>query len=195
MNMKNYEIFLDFIMPVIDRKFENQKEYLACKKGCALCCKTVSMPFSKLEFEYLIVGLSTLDNKTQKKVKENIKNLINNSIEPVCPFLISETCTIYKYRGLICRMFGLLLISDDEEYTVPFCVHNGLNYANVFDEETQKLSLEKIKNNGFKNDPIFHNLSREKMFNLQIFKDLELEQGETKPLIEWLKDYYKQKSA
>lgn len=189
-NLENYENFLDFIMPVINRKFEHQKEYLSCSKGCALCCKNVNMPFSQLEFEYLMEGFNNLDNNQKQLVLQKIKSQLENSENPECPFLQNEICSVYKYRGIICRTFGLLLVNGDNEYTVPFCVHKGLNYSEIFDEETQQLSAEKREALGYKNDPMFHSLSRQQLFSLQITKDLGLEPGESKPLIEWLKEFY-----
>lgn len=186
-NLENYETLLDFIMPAIDRKFENQKEYIACTKGCAHCCKTVSMPFSEIEFEYMKQGFRSLSDEDQKEVLNKVKNIIENEGEPACPFLKNDVCSIYKYRGLICRTFGLLLINEDGEHTVPFCVHKGLNYAKIFDEETQKLSVEKYEEQGYTNEPTFHTLSREQIFNLGITKDLGITSGESKPLLEWLK--------
>lgn len=193
-NYDNYEMFLEIIMPSIDRKFENQKEYLSCSKGCALCCKNVSMPFSEIEFNYLIEGFNALDKTVKDTVIKNIKNIVQEKCEPVCPFLINEVCSVYKYRGLICRMFGLLLINEENEYTIPFCVHKGLNYSKVFDEKTQKLSIDKINELKPSSDPIFYELSRSKIFGLQLVKDLKLEVGKSKPLIEWLKEFYKETS-
>ena len=124
-----------------------------------------------------------------------MEKLVKTDYIPECPFLINNVCSVYKYRGLICRMFGLLLIDDVGEYTVPFCVHNGLNYANIFDESSQKLSTEKIKRLNPTNDPTYHNITREKLFSLQIAKDLGLEPGISKPLKMWLKDFYNQKEG
>ncbi|MCR5266635.1 MAG: YkgJ family cysteine cluster protein [Cyanobacteria bacterium RUI128] len=186
-NLENYEILLDFITPAINKKFENQKEYLACAKGCSLCCKTVSMPYSEIEFEYIKQGFNSLNSEEQKEITDKIKNITENKNETACPFLKDDICSVYKYRGLICRTFGLLFINENGEHTVPFCVHNGLNYAKIFDEKTQKLSVEKYKEQGFSNEPTFHTLTREQIFNLTITKDLGITPGESKPLSEWLK--------
>lgn len=175
-------------MPVIDRKFENQKEYIACSKGCAHCCKTTGMPFSDVEFEYLMEGYNSLDEQKKSTVKENVKKIVNSDKNEPCPFLIDNVCSVYKYRGLICRTFGLLLISDEGDYNVPFCVHEGLNYSKIFDESTQQLSPDKVRELGYKNDPIYCTLSRPRMFSLSIAKDLDIIPKESKPLSDWVKD-------
>jgi len=189
MNFNNYEKFLDIIMPVIDKKFEHQKDYLACKKGCALCCKTVGMLFSQLEFNYLMEGFKSLDDSVQSIVLKNMQKTAESKENTDCPFLINKVCSAYKNRGLICRTFGLLLIDDDENYTVPFCVHNGLNYAEIFDETTQKIDPEKVKEKGFEHDPMFYSLSRSQFFSLNLFKELGLKTGESKTLKEWITEY------
>ena len=187
-NIENYETFLDIIMPAIERKFENQKEYLACSKGCSLCCETVNMQFTDTEFEYLMEGYNSLDDDVKNIVKANIETLIKNK-GGSCPFLINNVCSAYKYRGIICRTFGLLLISDEGDYNVPFCVHKGLNYAKVFDEDSQKLSADKVKEQGYENDPVFYSLSRSRIFSLQLAKDLGITPKESKTLYEWIEEH------
>lgn len=179
-------------MPAIDRKFENQKEYIACAKGCSLCCETVSMPFSDIEFEYLKDGFYKLDEEKKKIVIANIEKLLSNSGKPCCPFLINKACSVYKNRGLICRTFGLLIVSDEEEYTVPFCVHKGLNYSKIFDETTQKIDPQRVTELGCENEPKFYPLTRQTFFNLQLAKDLDIIPKDSKPLSEWLKEFYEE---
>ena len=192
MNISNYEKFLDFIMDYINGKFEQQKEYISCSKGCDLCCKTIGVPFSKLEFEYLIEGYKQLDDKTKMIVDNKIKQLINNESEKECPFLIDNVCSVYKYRGIICRTLGLMTFSNidgKDEYNIPFCVHKGLNYAKVYDSENNKISEEKVRELGYKEEPKFYALDRSILFNLKLVKDLELDFGESKRLIDWLKGF------
>jgi len=189
-NLENYETFLDIIMPSIDRKFENQKEYLSCAKGCALCCKNASMPFSDIEFNYLKDGFNTLSDEKKSQVLSKIKDMIEGKTEQACPFLFDEVCSVYKYRGLICRMFGLLMINESDEYTIPFCIHDGLNYSQIYDEETGSFSAEKKAALGIEADPVFYQLSRSHIFSLQLAKDLDIIPSESKPLIEWLKEFY-----
>lgn len=189
-NLENYETFLDIIMPSIDRKFESQKEYISCAKGCAQCCKNASMPFSDIEFDYLKEGYNTLDDSHKSIVIQKIKDMIDEKIEPACPFLFDEVCSVYKYRGLICRMFGLLLINESNEYTIPFCIHDGLNYSKIFDETTGAFSEEKKSSLGIETEPVFYQLSRSLIFSLPLAKDLNIIPNESKPLIEWLKNFY-----
>ena len=186
MDIENYEKYLEIITPHIDDKFEAQKEYIACKRGCSKCCKTTTVPFTTLEFDYLLAGYRGLDSDARKTVDENIRKLIANPEIKSCPFLVNDECSVYKYRGLICRVFGLLIISGDEEYTIPFCVHDGLNYANVYDEKTNKISNKKVEDGNFKEDPKFYPLNRNVMCNLNIVRELGLDFGESKPLLEWI---------
>ena len=192
MDILNYEKYLEFIMDYINQKFEVQKEYIKCAKGCALCCKTIGVPFSELEFEYLIEGYNQLDDETKSIVDSKIKQLVSGNGEKECPFLINNICSVYKYRGIICRTFGLLTFSNidgKDEYNIPFCVHKGLNYASVYDEETNSISSEKVTELNYKEEPKFYALDRSILFNLKLVRDLGLDFGVSRRLIDWLKDF------
>ena len=70
--LKNYEKYLDFVTVKLDKFFEEQKPYIACKKGCARCCKNAEFPYSLLEVNYLSEGIKALDEKTQDIIADNI---------------------------------------------------------------------------------------------------------------------------
>ena len=56
MTIENYEKFLEVVDDDLRKIFDYQKEYLACKEGCAHCCKRGDFPMSELEFKYLMLG-------------------------------------------------------------------------------------------------------------------------------------------
>ena len=64
MDIENYEKYLEIITPHIDDKFEAQKEYIACKRGCSKCCKTTTVPFTgMIEFENIAENSATYCGK------------------------------------------------------------------------------------------------------------------------------------
>ena len=183
---KNYTKFLYFLDCDLEKIFKNQEEYICCKDGCSYCCEDGEYPFSMLEYEYLMKGFDSLDINTQKKINENISNVKKNGKASYkCPFLIDKRCSVYKYRGIICRTFGVLSEKANGNLAVPFCYSLGLNYSKVYDEKTQKISLDMIMKNNYKTFPHPFNLRLSNIINMDITKELELDFGEIKRLIDW----------
>ena len=70
-----YRQYLNTIDEVLAGYFEDQKEYIFCKKGCAHCCKTGQYPCSELEFRYLQLGFFKIPLKEQQEVIKRIQAL------------------------------------------------------------------------------------------------------------------------
>ncbi len=193
--LKLYKQYLNTIQCFLDKYFENQKEYICCQKGCAHCCEKGTYPYSQIEFDYLMIGFFKMDLKEQQGVLKRIQELKKEyeSAENKekfmhrCPFLNEENvCTVYDYRGLICRTFGLLKPNKDGEIIMPFCQSLGLNYSKVYNKEKKMLDEELIKKHGYKNTPKAYDLSFKTLMSEDLFQDVKIEFGEIKSLIEWL---------
>ena len=168
--IENYILFLKFLDEKLQKFFTLQKPYIMCKKGCALCCKDAQIPYSKLEMDYLMLGAWGLSDKNKRIVAENVQKILKAKAEfngdkflYDCPFLINNECSVYNFRGIICR----------------------LNYSNVMDFDTNKLSSEKFKELGFENEPAGFNIGYEFLTDKDFEKTFKLEFGEKKPLIDW----------
>ena len=182
--LNDYESFLKEFDELLDVMFEQQKQYIKCKKGCSICCEQGDYPFSQLEFTYLTEGFIKLPNETKITVQNNIKNLleekeknIGERFEHRCPFLINNECCVYKYRGIICRTFGLCYYDDTKDYVrLPGCVHNGLNYAEVYDEKTKTLCIETVSG---------LNLRIDKVLSGTLAQKYGFDYGEIRPMLGW----------
>ena len=79
---------------------------LHCIPGCGACCKKPDIEATSLEFLPFAHHLYTLGEA------ENILEKLNSNPGDTCIIFKSfetangGTCTEYKYRGLICRLFG-----------------------------------------------------------------------------------------
>lgn len=189
---KNYETYLKFLEEKLTNFFEMQKEYICCHKGCSLCCRNAEFPYSQLEVQYLAVGFFTLEEKLQELIEKRFyelgeqKKTFNGGVFLYdCPFLIDNCCSVYEYRGVVCRTFGLLSQSPDGTVKTPFCCFKGLNYSKVFDSETKQLSDEKVKEYGYKENPLGFNLSYEFLTNPDFERGFNIVFGEKKPLLDW----------
>ena len=70
--MDKFINYLNFLQNKLDLFFEQQEPYIACKKGCGLCCQNAEFPFSEMEFNYLIKGSLTLPVEIQNKIESYI---------------------------------------------------------------------------------------------------------------------------
>jgi Fe-S-cluster containining protein len=104
----------------------------------------------------------------------------------VCPFLIEDSCSVYKYRPLVCRAFGVLTEDSNGNPAYPFCTTLGLNFGAIYDEEKQHLSSDLVAQNGYKIFPKIFRLSNKVIMNLPLAKQLNIEFGEAKKMVDFL---------
>lgn len=193
--LKNYENYLQFLDSKLLKFFASQKPFIFCKKGCARCCQKAQFPYSLLEIKYLLTGFLKLDKKVQQQIEENLQKVVNKKnkfrgkkFRYDCPFLIENVCSVYDYRGIVCRTFGLMTKIIDDEIKAPFCVDLGLNYSNVLNLKSNKISFRKYKKLGVKEEPLGFNISYKYLTDDVFEESFNIKFGDKKSLINWFVD-------
>ena len=126
--------------------------HLYCNTGCGKCCTTPNIDASPLEFLPWAFHLF-LNGKAEETLA-----LLNNTTSGNCliyrPLSVLEqkgSCSNYRYRGLICRLFGYAANTDK---------YGKLRLATckIIKEQQQENfhKAEELINNG-KNVPVFTN--------------------------------------
>ena len=182
---EDYEKFLEELNAKLKNYFELHSDYICCKEGCSKCCEIGDYPFSFLEMKYIMHGFLGLDKKTQSIIREKIRSIQKEDKGKhffyECPFLINNRCSVYKYRGIICRTFGLAyFISKQNEkgehyVKLPECVKEGLNYSKVYNKETGEVEVA----------PFNENLDLPNIVNSDLAKKYNLDFGDIQSLIYW----------
>ena len=193
--LENYLTYLVFLNNKLTKFFASQTQFIFCKKGCARCCKNAEFPYSEIELKYLLYGFLRLDKDTQNKIEANIKRVVDEKSQfngstflYDCPFLIDDVCSVYDYRGIICRTFGLLTKGTDDRVKVPFCCYQGLNYSNILNKKTKKLSQAKIKKLKLVDEPVGFNISYQFLTDPDFENSFGFKFGRKRPLIDWFYD-------
>lgn len=191
-HLQNYAIYLKFVQQELDKLFEKQKEYLCCDKGCGKCCKGGQFHYSEIEFMYLLTGYMQLDSEKQALIDERINKILEEkkkftgeTFKYDCPFLINEACSVYNYRGVICRSFGLMIQDYTGKINVPFCAYEGLSYSKVLDTKTNEISEEKVKQGGYKERPLGFNAGYHDLTSEEYANKFDVKFENKKPMIEW----------
>ncbi len=193
MMLKDYIFYMAYLTDKLQGFFEKQSPYIYCKKGCAKCCQEGEYPFSQAEFDFLMIGFSKLPAQIQKEITSKIDKIKERKkMQPndetflyECPFLINNECSVYEFRGIICRSFGLIAINDKGNSKIPFCAFQGLNYSNVLDVDTKIISSEKFKKLNTDKPPLAYNVGYNILTSEDIEKNFHIEFGEKKALIDW----------
>lgn len=195
-DLQKYKIYLMYLNKKLGEYFKEQAPYIFCKAGCSSCCEKGEYPFTEIEFAYLMLGIQNLDKKTLEIIEKNIEliSIQKNNHDDLkktekflykCPFLIDKKCSLYEYRGIICRSHGLAFFNKGEKVLVPACVDEGLNYSNVYDFENRTISSEKYKNTGIAQEPLAHNIGVNYLTKNEITQMIGLDFGEIKPMYEF----------
>ena len=175
--LKKYEKFLTDFDKKLNKYFQTQSEYICCKEGCSGCCEIGDYPFTQLEMMYLMEGFRSLPAITQAQVRNNLLTIKNNRVSThlfyKCPFLLDKKCSVYKYRGLTCRTFGLAYLIDKKTVKIPECVNEGLCYSKV--SQNGILTIEPVK----------ENLNLLELTESKLAKKYKLEFGPSRSLIDW----------
>ena len=85
---------------------------ISCVAGCGKCCTYPDVEASPLEFLPWAFHLYLIGNA------EKTLDLLEKELNPTCliykplAFLDQGRCSDYKYRGLICRLFGFAANTD-----------------------------------------------------------------------------------
>ena len=140
--MLNYREFIRKLDSRLSLYFDEQKNFICCKKSCSSCCEKGDYPISQYELEYLMEGYEKLENSVKILVQNNFKNIEQGG---KCPFLINQACSVYAYRPIICRVHGLAYICSNGMVKLPYCVEEGKNYSGFYSEGV--LSCEPVKEN------------------------------------------------
>lgn len=192
-DIEKYELYLKFMDRQLAKFFEEQSPYIFCKEGCCSCCQKGEYPMSGVEFSYMLIGAKKLPLEIVAEIENNMFRIKNEKAQHedndifrhACPFLVNNRCSIYSHRAIICRTHGLAFFSAKGKLLVPACVNEGLNYSNVYDFETDSISVEKFNSLGIEQEPLAHNVGLSFMSNNDLTKKLELDFGEFKPMYKW----------
>ncbi len=127
----DYEGFLKEFDKRLESYFKSFGDNICCKEGCSSCCEQGDYPLSDIELEYLMKGFVKLNPQIKVQIQNNIKDMKKGGI---CPFLVNNICSVYKYRPIVCRVHGLAYFYKDNKVKLPYCVNNGKNFSKVYDE-------------------------------------------------------------
>ena len=188
----NYKKYLEFLDEKLKTFFESQSPFIFCQKGCSYCCKNSQYPYSLTEMQYLLSAIEFLDTEIQQAIETNLQNILakkkryrGKNFKYDCPFLVNDKCSVYNYRGVICRTFGLMTHVENQKVKVPFCSHLGLNYSNVMNLRSRTISTRKYKKLNTDKEPLGFNISYKYLTDEEFEKTFCFRFGEVKPMIEW----------
>lgn len=116
-----------------------------CKKGCGTCCEHFIPDVYQVEARFLALGL--IMECKEDDVLTKIKNWDPNSgYCPLYDFNSEYHCTVYKYRPLICRLFGATASKDKEgRPCFRHCKYNigekDLSYQELLKQEDKVIHM------------------------------------------------------
>jgi len=189
--LRKYKEFLNILDKNLQIFFDNQKEFIKCSAGCSHCCESGYYPVTNLEFDFLKTGFDTLDAEKQdiilkkcNKTEEDLSKFIESGSKMQdfayeCPILNNGMCSLYEYRPILCRVYGLITPKPENSsrYGIPACKDIGLNYANVWDEKINNFSYEKAQSLNIKGSPEAFDVAYEsllKKFEYLDFGDIQM---------------------
>ena len=106
---------IDEIKRIYDELELKQKDFcssfdIACIDGCGKCCENYIPDIKIVEAYFIAYGLIK-----EGRDKEIYELLNNNNNDKTCPLFIKDSkyhCSLYKYRPLVCRLFGASFNKD-----------------------------------------------------------------------------------
>jgi len=89
---------LQRIYRLLDQIGEHAAGHVACRSGCADCCR-MNVTISDLEARQIAAHTG----RTVAKLTASVEHPIDTYRGVACPFLVDERCSIYDQRPRVCR--------------------------------------------------------------------------------------------
>jgi Fe-S-cluster containining protein len=146
------------VVAAVDAEFaRNLKlhgDRIHCRAGCSDCCHQL-FQISPIEAAYIAAGVQRLHPADRDALRSRAevyidarRKLVTTTGEPeswgnlppvgtrlACPALIDGACSIYEYRPLICRKFGMPLYNPDKPGRIFACELNFKDGEEIQDRE------------------------------------------------------------
>jgi len=134
--LENYQKLVQRVdrhIAAIKKAFPDQ---IACKKGCDLCCKFLTL------FPVEALSLSLAFTRQAEDIKAKVSLKIERG-KDTCPLLINRVCALYPARPIICRTHGYPLYMEKKgKIHIDFCPENFTGMA-LFPKEAM-LDIEHL---------------------------------------------------
>jgi Fe-S-cluster containining protein len=119
--LHNYRDLVAKVDELCRRTKEAFGQHLACRPGCAGCCRHLTL--SRVEGVALAEAVQALPAAAADNIRSRARSA---SASSPCPLLADNRCLLYASRPIICRTHGLPLLATDTEGTrrVDFCPEN-----------------------------------------------------------------------
>lgn len=92
------KVKLVHIYKFMDEFSEQRAPFVACRQGCASCCR-MNVQISNLEAARIVIGTG----RRARPVSSSIKRADTHFAGQPCSFLIEDACSIYDHRPYVCR--------------------------------------------------------------------------------------------
>lgn len=95
------------IYALSDELAKDRDPFIACKKGCANCCR-MNVMISTLEAEQI----AKATGRKMASVTRPKQHPIGTFDGVDCPFLVNSVCTVYEDRPLVCRSHASYYVTN-----------------------------------------------------------------------------------
>ncbi len=149
--------YLQLCREVEDEFARNRRlhgDRIHCRPGCSDCCHQI-FQVTEIEAAYITQGVRQMSTEARQRLvaraqpyQEARRRLVAAKGEPeawgslpppgtrlACPALEDGVCTIYPYRPLICRKFGIPLYNPDKPGRVFACELNFQDGEEIHDPD------------------------------------------------------------
>ncbi len=126
------------------RKF-GQQSNLKCLTNCNLCCLKKGLEANVLEF--LPLAYHLVSNNLHEAALDLLEIEPEHCINLAKSQVPGETagCSVYEYRGLICRLFGFSAVHDkNSKLSVYTCSHIKKEYPEEFKRASELINTRSM---------------------------------------------------
>jgi Fe-S-cluster containining protein len=137
------------IVAAVESEFARNRELhgdrIRCRPGCTDCCYHV-FSISEMEADQIAQELPRLGQTVRERIESRAREylelrLVRGERLP-CPALHDGVCTIYEFRPILCRKFGMPLYNPDKPDRIFACELNFRDGEEIDDPQLVQIQTD-----------------------------------------------------